>query len=48
MLLQVETIPNEFATRLAYTEAFRNPKLEEIWHHIDSSMDTISRGLDVD
>jgi hypothetical protein len=47
MLLQVETIPNEFATRLAYTEAFRNPKLEEIWHHIDSSMDTISRGLDV-
>jgi hypothetical protein len=48
MLLQVETIPNKFDNHLVYTEAFQNPTLEEIWHQIDSRMDTISRGLDVD
>jgi hypothetical protein len=30
MLLQVETIPNEFDNRRVYTEAFRNPTLEKI------------------
>lgn len=48
MLLQVETIPNKFDNHLVYTEAFQNPTLEQIWHQIDSRMDTISRGLDVD
>ncbi|KAL5648208.1 hypothetical protein ACJX0J_042563, partial [Zea mays] len=45
---KVETIPNEFATWVGYTQAFRNPTLEEIWYQINSGMDTISRGLHID
>ncbi|KAL5648067.1 hypothetical protein ACJX0J_042422, partial [Zea mays] len=45
---KVETIPNEFETWVGYTQAFRNPTLEEIWYQINSGMDTISRGLHID
>jgi hypothetical protein len=47
MLLQLPagTIPNEFRTWEEYKEAFRNPMLEEIYHQIDSGMNTISSDL---